>query len=114
MSYKVIEVHLDGTEVTLERFGLQSKAEERVRELYRQGYIHCHYKYEYDPQKYVIKRNYFERPGYHRTIERGLFLEEAQAHCRDPETSSRTATSKAARRRTREIGEWFDSFTAER
>jgi hypothetical protein len=44
----------------------------------------------------------------------GLYLEEAQAHCNNPETSSETATSAAARRRTRERGPWFDGYTAER
>lgn len=47
---------------------------------------------------YKIVRGYFR--GGRRTIKRGLTLEEAQAHCRNPETSSRTATSAAAKRRT--------------
>lgn len=114
MSYKVIEVHITGDETVITRFDNERLADEHARSLQSVGYMHCVYKVEYDPQKYMVRRNYFERPGYHRTIKRGLFLEEAQAHCRDPETSSRTATSKAAMRRTREIGEWFDSFTAER
>lgn len=45
-----------------------------------------------------------------RTIARGLTLEEAQAHCSDPETSSSTATGKAARARTRRVGAWFDGY----
>lgn len=45
-----------------------------------------------------------------RTIERGLTLEEAQAHCRDPETSSKTATSARAKAITRRKGEWFDGY----
>jgi|DEB19_MinimDraft_3_1074340.scaffolds.fasta_scaffold30062_3 hypothetical protein len=44
--------------------------------------------------KYKIIRGYFR--GGKRTIATGLTLDEAQAHCRDPETSSRTATSAAA------------------
>lgn len=48
-----------------------------------------------------------------RTIERGLTLEEAQAHCKDPETSSSTATSPTARARTRKHGPWFDGYEAE-
>lgn len=45
------------------------------------------------------------------TVKRGLTLAEAQTHCDDPETSSRTATSPAAARRTREAGPWFDGYT---
>jgi len=45
-----------------------------------------------------------------RTIETGLTLEEAQAHCSDPETSSRTASSGAALARTRRHGAWFDGY----
>lgn len=45
-----------------------------------------------------------------RTIKSGLTLEQAQAHCSDPETSSSTATSAKARKRTRERGPWFDSY----
>lgn len=48
-----------------------------------------------------------------RTILTRLSLEEAQAHCSDPETSSSTCTGAAARRRTRERGKWFDGYTAE-
>ena len=58
--------------------------------------------------KYKIVRAYFR--GGKRTIETGLTLEDAQAHCRDPETSSKTATSSAARRRTRIMGPWFDGY----
>lgn len=49
-----------------------------------------------------------------RTIKTGLTLEEAQAHCRDPETSSSTATSSKARAYTRRRGQWFDGYTEER
>lgn len=45
-----------------------------------------------------------------RTIKTGLTLEEAQAHCKDPETSSRTATSARARRYTAQHGPWFDGY----
>ena len=38
----------------------------------------------------------------------GLTLTEAQAHCRDPETSSSTATNPA------EAGRWFDGYELER
>lgn len=59
---------------------------------------------------YDVVRFYFNRPGYTRTIEERLTLEEAQAHCSDPETSSSTAKSPAARARTRRLGPWFDGY----
>ena len=45
-----------------------------------------------------------------RTIATGLTLQEAQAHCKDPETSSRTCTLSNGKRRTRLHGEWFDAY----
>ena len=58
---------------------------------------------------YKIIRHFFKDSS-KRTIKSGLTLQEAQAHCKDPETSSRTATSAAARKRTRERGPWFDGY----
>lgn len=46
-----------------------------------------------------------------RTIATGLTLEEAQAHCHDPETSSSTCTSVEGKRRTRLHGPWFEGYT---
>jgi hypothetical protein len=46
-------------------------------------------------------------------IATGLTLEEAQEHCNNPETSSRTCKSSEGKRRTRQKGEWFDAFYAE-
>jgi hypothetical protein len=43
-------------------------------------------------------------------IEQGVTLEEARAHCKDPETSSKTARSDDARERTRKYGPWFDCY----
>ena len=57
---------------------------------------------------YKIVRSYFK--GGKRTIKTGLTLEEAQAHCKDPETSSKTATSAKARRLTAARGPWFDGY----
>lgn len=60
---------------------------------------------------YKIVRHYLN--GNRRTIETGLTLAEAQEHCSNPETSSRTATSAKARAVTRRHGAWFDGFTEE-
>jgi len=46
-------------------------------------------------------------------IATGLSLDEAQAHCNDPETSSSTATSSEAVARTERYGQWFDGWTDE-
>lgn len=51
---------------------------------------------------YKIVRHY--QNGKRRTIETGLTLAEAQEHCSNPETSSRTATSAKARAVTRRNG----------
>lgn len=59
---------------------------------------------------YDIVRFYFNRPGYARTIKSRVTLEEAQAHCNDPETSSSTCTSAAGKARTRRLGAWFDGY----
>jgi len=60
---------------------------------------------------YKIVRFYYDKPGTRRTIDTGLTLEEAQAHCNDPETSSRTCTKASAKATTRRNGEWFDGYT---
>jgi hypothetical protein len=60
--------------------------------------------------RYRIVRHYFNAEPNHRTIDTGLTLEEAQAWCSNPETSSSTATSSAARARTRRLGAWFDGY----
>lgn len=50
------------------------------------------------------------RSGRKRVVRRCVTLEEAQAHCRDPETSWRTCTGAAGRARTRRCGGWFDGY----
>ena len=60
---------------------------------------------------YKIVRNYFN--GGNRVIARGLTLEEARAHCNNPETSSSTCTTPAAKAVTRRNGAWFDGYTEE-
>lgn len=60
---------------------------------------------------YQVVRFYKDHPTMRRrVIARGLTLEQAQAHCSDPETSSRTCKGKTARARTRRVGMWFDGY----
>lgn len=61
-----------------------------------------------DTRNYKIVRFYFN--GTKRTIERGLTLEEAKAHCNNPEASSRTCRNWRNRQRTRHYGPWFDGY----
>ena len=59
---------------------------------------------------YRIVRFYLKkRPP--RTLMRGLTLEQAQAHCNDPQSSYKTAVGKDAY--TRKVGPWFDGYTEE-
>ncbi len=64
-------------------------------------------------EKFSIVRFYADRERRRRVIERGLTLEQAQAWCSNPETSSSTATLASARARTRRTGPWFDGYTRE-
>ena len=66
--------------------------------------------------KYYIVRMFQDRDkrSYRVPGMGGLTLEEAQAHCQDPETSSKTCTSAAGRRRTRQHGPWFDGYEEEK
>lgn len=57
---------------------------------------------------YKIVRRYFK--GGSRVIKRHLTEQEAQAHCKNPETSSSTAKGAAARKITARMGEWFDGY----
>jgi hypothetical protein len=63
---------------------------------------------------YMIVRFYKDDEELNRTrVMHGLTLEQAQAHCNDPESSSSTATGAEAVARTREHGDWFDGFEEE-
>jgi hypothetical protein len=66
---------------------------------------------EFGPYKVV--RFYRDYPGKRRTLERGLTLSEAQARCKDPESSSSTCTKRAGKHRTKVMGPWFDGYTRE-
>ena len=48
-----------------------------------------------------------------KVVKRHLTLEQAQAWCKDPETSSRTCTSKKAKNLTARCGAWFDGYSEE-
>ena len=63
-------------------------------------------------QTYTITRLFRDSPR-RRVVKRGLTLEEARAHCSNPETSSSTCTSAEGTRRTDRFGPWFDSYSAE-
>lgn len=60
---------------------------------------------------YKIVRHFMHKGN--RVIDRGLTKEEAQDHCKHPETSSRTATSSTAKARTKKHGPWFDGYSQE-
>lgn len=65
---------------------------------------------------YKIIRHYFDaaRAPSRRVIKSGLTLEEAQAWCQNPETSSQTAKSTSAKSRTKRCGPWFDGYTQDK
>lgn len=63
---------------------------------------------------YRIVRFFKDRDDLNReVITAGLTLEQAQAHCDNPETSSTTATTPQALKRTVECGPWFDGYEKE-
>lgn len=63
---------------------------------------------------YKIVRHFFRSDRRARVIKRGLTLQEAQAHCQNPETSSSTCTTAYARRYTDQHGAWFDGYEEEK
>ncbi len=62
----------------------------------------------------VYKVVRFFEGGRKRTIKKNLSLEEAQRHCKDPETSSSTCTTYDAKQRTKRYGSWFDGYTEQK
>ena len=63
-----------------------------------------------DQGRYKIVR-YFQKDGMrNKTLKRGVSLAEAQAHCRDPETSSRTCQTAERKAITKRHGAWFDGY----
>jgi hypothetical protein len=59
---------------------------------------------------YNIVRMYANTDQKARVVHRGLTLEQAQAHCKDPNTSSRTANKTSSKAITKSVGEWFDGY----
>jgi hypothetical protein len=59
---------------------------------------------------YRIVRSYQNPNKRSRTVDNGLTLEEARAHCGDPETSSSTCTKPYPKSLTKKHGEWFDGY----
>lgn len=59
---------------------------------------------------YKIVRIYKNPHTNSRTIKTGLTLAEAQAHCKDPESTSSRCTRPEKKRITRRMGEWFDAY----
>jgi len=62
---------------------------------------------------YKIVRFFQNDSDGRKTIETGLTLEEAQAHCEDRESSSRTCAKASGLARTAAHGPWFDGYTEE-
>lgn len=63
---------------------------------------------------YRIIRFYESANIRRRIIDTGLTLEQAKAHCSDPETSSSTCTKAAGKARTKRLGRWFDGYEESR
>jgi hypothetical protein len=63
---------------------------------------------------YKIVRMYYYEGVPSLVIKRGVTLEQAQEHCRNPESSSSTCKSAEGKLLTKRSGPWFDSYTKER
>ena len=62
--------------------------------------------------KYRIVRFRFRNGS--EVIKSGLALEQAQDHCKNPETSSETCKGAVGRRYTEKWGAWFDGYEKEK
>ncbi len=60
-----------------------------------------------DREYYNVYRYYFRQPGRKRLILAHVHIDEAQAHCNNPETSSSTCTTSGCKLRTKRMGPWF-------
>ena len=59
---------------------------------------------------YKIIRKYMSDLVEDEELQGDLTLQQAQQHCSDPETSSRTCTSQEGTERTEKFGPWYDTF----
>ncbi len=64
--------------------------------------------------KYKVVRMYQNSELRSHVVKRGLTLAQAQKHCQDPETSSRTCQKAENVNRTKRCGPWFDGYEEER
>jgi len=63
---------------------------------------------------YKIVRFYKDNDDLNKSVvARGLTLEQVQAHCNDPESSSATCTTDEGVIRTHQFGPWFDGYQEE-
>ena len=62
---------------------------------------------------YRIVRFFADDKYPNETIVRGLTLEQAQAHCSDPESSASSCMSPEGVERTQKKGNWFDGYQEE-
>jgi hypothetical protein len=62
---------------------------------------------------YRIIRMFFNDSSDNYVVEEALTLAEAREHCKNKETSSKTATSAEAVKLTEEKGIWFDGYEEE-
>jgi len=62
---------------------------------------------------YKIIRFYASDEHDNCVVQAGLTLEQVQAHCRKPETSSSTCTDELGLDRTKRLGDWFDGYAKE-
>lgn len=62
---------------------------------------------------YKIVRRFFNT-NRKRVVAKNLTLDQAQAWCQNPQTSSSTCTDKAGKARTKRHGRWFDGYTEEK
>lgn len=62
---------------------------------------------------YKIVRFYENSDYPSEKVKSGLTLQEAQMHCMDPQTSSKTCTTSVGRARTRRKGNWFEGYTTQ-